>query len=158
MSVLFPGADASKRSSYFERLGRPYGLTFCPNERISNSGPALEAEEFARDHDKFEEFHELIFKTYFTDCKDIGKVEIVVEVADSVGLNTGKLKEALTRGIYKEKLKESRRLAQKYEITAAPTFIIGGKHKIVGLQKREVFEEALKTASNNFLDKPTPNS
>jgi predicted DsbA family dithiol-disulfide isomerase len=147
LSVLFPGADLRKRVAHFNQLGAPYGFSFGLNEKISNSGLALEASEFAREKGAFDRFHELVFRAYFGECKDIGKIEVLEEIAVRAGLPPLELKEALSAGRYAEKLAESKRSAESYEITAVPTFIIEGQQRIVGVQKIQVFHDILEALS-----------
>jgi predicted DsbA family dithiol-disulfide isomerase len=143
LSVVFPGADIRKRVAHFNQLGAPYGLSFGVNEKISNSRLALEASEFAREKGVFDTFHELVFRAYFGECKDIGKIEVLEEIAARAGLFIREMKEALLTGRYAEKLAESRRLAERYEITAVPTFIIDSVQRVVGVQKIQVFQDVL---------------
>ncbi len=138
--------DIQKRIVYFNRLAAPYGLNFGVNEKISNSRPALEASEFAREKGAFETFHELVFQVYFGECKDIGDMEVLEDIAARAGLDPREMKKAVMAGRYAGKLEESRHLAERYEISAVPTFIIAGTHRIVGVQKIDVFRDALDAA------------
>jgi predicted DsbA family dithiol-disulfide isomerase len=48
---------------------------------------------------------------------------------------------ALQDGRYRSRLAEARKDGGKINLTGVPTFIINGKHKIVGAQPVEVFKE-----------------
>lgn len=124
-------------------MGEPFGITFAKIAHLSNSRMALEASEFARENGKFDEFHEETFHSYFTLGKDIGQIDVILGIGQKVGLDSDQLKAALTQGRYLPRLQESQLEAATWGVTAAPTFIIGGKDYIVGAQPIEVFRNAL---------------
>lgn len=135
----FPGMDTA---AFFERLngrGKEMGIKFGPQTRLSNSRMAMEAGEFARDHDKYDSFHEAMFKAFFTDCKDIGNRNVILDVAHESGLDTNKLITAIESGIYRSRLEETTRKARENFINAAPTFIIEGYGTLTGAQPMETF-------------------
>jgi predicted DsbA family dithiol-disulfide isomerase len=141
-SKLFPDMDPEKRQSYFDDIGKPYGLTFCKNNLISNSRLALEAAEYAREQNKFKLFHNAVFKAYFTDCKDIGNYEIIKIIAQNIELDVDGLKSALDNKTYAPELEQARSQALQMNINAVPTFIINTE-RIVGIQKRDIYVAAL---------------
>jgi predicted DsbA family dithiol-disulfide isomerase len=123
--------------------GGPYGIEFGKFTMLSNSNMAIQASEYARDMGKYHEFHELIFKAYFKDCKDIGSLETIDEVASKCELNIEELHERLEQKYYKQRLKDVNKMAETYEITSIPTFIINDEHKIVGALSVDEFKRIL---------------
>ncbi|MCL4441756.1 MAG: DsbA family protein, partial [Firmicutes bacterium] len=113
-------------------------------ELMSNSRLALEATEFARDKGGFDDLHNLFFKAYFQEGKDLGSMETVLEVSGKAGLDTVALREALAKGVYRGRLQEARERGMKYQVTGLPTFIFNGEKKIVGAQQYDVFVNAVK--------------
>ncbi|MHB8158494.1 MAG: DsbA family oxidoreductase [Desulfocucumaceae bacterium] len=143
LSKLFPGLDQEAMLSRLRAAGAPYGISFNKMEVLANSRLALEASEFARDAEKFEEMHNSFFKAYFLDGKEISGLEQVLEIAGSIGLDVIALKKALEEGLYGERLQKVRERAMEYQVAGLPTFILGGEKKIVGAQRYEVFARAI---------------
>ncbi|MGC8660408.1 MAG: DsbA family oxidoreductase [Desulfomonilaceae bacterium] len=142
-SVLFPNMDMKQRYSDLNKSGEPFGIRFGERTFLSNSGPALQAGEYARDNGKYDLFHEEIFRAYFTDVLDIGAPEILLSIAGKVGLDTEELQRCLDDGRYQARLEDGMNQATKYGITAVPTFIINETQRIVGVPTLESFREQL---------------
>ena len=107
------------------------GVHFGELSLLSNSRMALEASEYARDAGCFDSFHDRIFRAYFTETRDIGDVDVLLELAQEEDLDTADLRVALQEGRYTSRLNETRREGQQLGINAVPTFIINGKFRIL---------------------------
>jgi predicted DsbA family dithiol-disulfide isomerase len=132
---------------FWERLGRTYGylgVHFGELSLLSNSRMALEASEYARDAGCFDSFHDRLFRAYFTETRDIGDLEVLLELAEEEGLDKADLRVALQEGRYTSRLNEARREGQQLGINAVPTFIITGKFRIVGAQSLDFFRDRLR--------------
>ncbi len=149
LTTLFPGVDLKQRYANMNRSGEPYGILFGELSRVSNSHLALEAGEFAKDAGKFHEYHKRVFRAYFSELQDIGNLDVLVKLATEAGLDAADLQTALKTGRYEPRLLHAREEAEKHSITAVPTFIIEGKHKIVGAQSMNVFRERLRAAQSD---------
>ena len=109
----------------------------------SNSYLSLQAAEFAEDHPHEGDFHRAMFKAYFEDLADIGKIETLVEVAESVGLDGTELAAALESGEYRERVDDGILWARSVGVTGVPTFIFDGQWGIVGAQDYPVFQSLM---------------
>jgi len=143
LADYFPGMKPEKFFQQLDARGREVGIRFCPQTRMSNSRKALEAGEFAKAQGKFEAYHEAIFHAFFTECKDIGRWEVISDAAESVGLNAEILEGALKKKTYLSRLETVTQLARSNRVTAAPTFVINEKEIIVGAQPIEKFRALL---------------
>ncbi len=143
-AVLFPGADMKERFANLDKAGASFGIRFGERTFASNSRPALEASEYARDNGKYDSFHERLFQAYFTDLLDIGDVTILRNLAQEEGLDTAELSRCLGQRLYAPRIEEAMREAARYGITAVPTFIINETDKIVGAQPLGSFRDRLK--------------
>ena len=141
--MRLPGLDWEGLYQNLRRSGAPYGITFGDVKLLSNSRLSLEAGEYARDHGRFDEFHEKVFHEYFTEVKDIGRMDVIMDAARAAGLDTEGLTAALQEGRYHERLRKAQQESQRQEITGVPTFIIDERYKIVGAQPLEVFRDTL---------------
>lgn len=115
------------------------GLPFDPPDRLSNTRLAVEAAEFARDAGRFAEFHRAALAAYFARGEDVGDVEVLVRVADELGLDTGALREALASGTYAGRREAAEQEARRLAVTGVPTYFFTGGPKVVGAQPLEQF-------------------
>lgn len=143
VSELFPGMSVEGMFANLNNMSSVYGIKFSGADLISNTHIALLASEYAKEKGKFHDFHDKLFYAYFNEAKNIGDVELLKSIAESVGLNKDEMIKKLEDGSYESKLEEAKNLAIKYRVRSTPTFIINDKHAIVGAQSIEVFKEAL---------------
>jgi predicted DsbA family dithiol-disulfide isomerase len=101
----------------------------------------MEASEYARDFGKFDQFHEALFHAYFTEAQDIGQRDVIMDLANQVGLEPQGLQDALEQHRYASRLEEVTQNALQLGINAAPTFIVNDTYKIVGAYPLDVFQE-----------------
>jgi predicted DsbA family dithiol-disulfide isomerase len=123
-----------------EERGQSLGITFSRGRTMSsNSHLALEAAEFAADHGAGLTFHRAMFKSYFDDLDDIGKVETVVQVGESAGLDAAELRQALESGEYRQQVDQGIAWSRQIGVTGVPTFVFDEKYGVVGAQDHDVF-------------------
>lgn len=144
MTDFFPGIDIDKMINNLRSAGSPYGINFNSYELMCNSRLALEVSEYAKDNGKFDLLHELIFKAYFLEGKDIGKLETILHVSEQAGLNIIELQNQLQGNTYNNRLAQARDLASTFKVAGLPTYIINDDKKIVGAQRYEVFVRSIK--------------
>jgi predicted DsbA family dithiol-disulfide isomerase len=133
--------------SPLEERGARLGIKFARGRTLTSySHLALEAAEFARDQALAWEFHKAMFKAYFEDLEDIGKVDVVVRVGESVGLDGTDLRQALQGGQYRALVDEGIAWSRGIGVTAIPTFIFDGRYAMVGAQEYEAFRQVMARA------------
>lgn len=115
------------------------GLPMADRDWVSNSRPALEAAEYAREAGTFDSFHRAVFSAYHAEGRDIGKREVLREIATQVGLDADEMIAALDDGRYAARVREDIELSREIGLSGVPAFIIGNR-AIVGAQPYEVFE------------------
>ena len=126
--------------------GEPYGIRFARAERLFNSRLALEAAEFARDAGCYHDFHDRMFRAGFTEGRNIGELEVILDVAVRTGLEPEPLKAALADHRFTSRLADGSRRAKKAGVTALPTFIVEGQQRITGAVDESRLRQALETA------------
>ncbi|MDQ7782052.1 MAG: DsbA family protein [Desulfomonilaceae bacterium] len=139
----FSPEDLHRIYENLRRTGEPLGIIFGEVKVTSNSRSALQAVEFARDRGHFHSFHNRVFYAYFTDTRDIGNVEVLLDLAQEDGLDPAELQRALAEGTYLSRLFHARRDADALGVTAVPTFVVDGTHKIVGAPSPDLFRKRL---------------
>ncbi len=104
----------------------------------------MEGGEFAKEHGKYEAYHEAVFRAFFTDCKDIGDRTVILNIANSVGLDAVALNAALESGIYLPRLQGTTKKAKSNGFSAAPTFVIEEYGSVSGAQPIDTFRAILR--------------
>ena len=133
--------------AFFRQLderGKKMGVRFGPQPLMSNSSMAMQGGEFAKEHGKYDAYHEAVFRAFFTDCKDIGDRSVILEIARGIGLDAVALDAALESGIYLPRLQETTQKAKANGFSAAPTFVIDGYGSISGAQPIDTFRTILR--------------
>ena len=88
------------------------------------SRKALEAAEFARERGLYDEMHNALFRAFFEDGRDIGDVEVILDVAAPVGLNPNELRAALAEDRHTGKVLADEELSRKLGVSSVPTMLV----------------------------------
>jgi len=88
------------------------------------SRKALEAAEFARDRGCFGTMHHALFRAFFEDGLDLNNLDILVAIAESIGLEREALRTALETGQYTERVINAQTLAHQLNISGVPALLI----------------------------------
>ncbi len=139
----FPGMNPEAFFRQLDERGKKMAVRFGPQPLMSNSRMAMQGGEFAKEHGKYDAYHEAVFRAFFTDCRDIGDQEVILDLANDVGLDVVALSAALEGGIYVPRLREATRKAKTNGFSAAPTFVIEGYGSISGAQPIDTFRKIL---------------
>ena len=138
------GIDIHQVRQRLNHVARELGLPFGERKMTYNSRRAQELAKWAESKGVGEEFHRAVFRAYYVDTKNIGKVDELLRLAASVGLPQEEAREVLEQRPYREAVDADWSRCYDLGITAIPTFVID-REWIVGLQPYEVFEQLLET-------------
>jgi predicted DsbA family dithiol-disulfide isomerase len=134
-----------------DREGLPYN---AERNMSYNSRLAQELSKWAEGKDKADEIHDALFRAYFVDVKNIGKVEPLVEIAQGVGLPADEATDVLLSRTFKEAVDEDWRRCAAIGVNAVPTFL-AGKYLMVGAQPYEELEQLVQHATSAPSSDPT---
>jgi predicted DsbA family dithiol-disulfide isomerase len=109
---------------------------------------AFEGFQFAKKHEKGNDYTDRLFRAFFQESQDIGDVGILTTLAGEIGLDKKAFREALEKRTYKVAHQEA--LKASANITSVPTVQIGDQ-TLVGLQSKEKLVEAIEKASKPTL-------
>ena len=87
---------------------------------------------------------EALFKAYFTDGENPASHDLLVRIADEVGLNPQRAQEILASDEFASDVREREKFYLGQGIHSVPAIIINDRHLISGGQPAEVFEQALR--------------
>lgn len=113
---------------------------------LTNSRPSLEASEFAKSKNKFDEFHLSVYEAYFQNGENIGDKNVILKIGERVGLPTDELEECLKERTMRKKIEENRREAEDNLVLGVPTFIFGGGFPVYGIQSLESMRKIISRA------------
>ncbi len=125
-------------------------LSMRPPTVLTNSLMALEATEYAKDQGKAGEFSRAVYRAYFQDGQNIGDLNVILALAQEVGLDPATVQEHLTASTYANRLKAAHQEARSLGVSGVPTFIVGPA-QIVGAQSPDVFVNMLKRVAERGL-------
>jgi predicted DsbA family dithiol-disulfide isomerase len=143
------GMSPEARQALWERLatmGAAVGVEMKAPRTFANSMLALQAAEFAAEAGVAEAFEERVFRAYFTEGRNIGKRDVLLDLGAEVGLDRTALNEALESGKYAMRIKNNAMSANQKGISGVPTFLIGD-WPLVGAQSEDAMRRVLQRAS-----------
>jgi predicted DsbA family dithiol-disulfide isomerase len=103
--------------------GKDVGLNINTRS-LYNSKSSLKVNEYAKQEGKFEAFHKAIFTAYLEDDRNIGNLDILLDVAGEVGLDREKTKAFIESSEAEEIITNSKNEALRLGINSVPSFII----------------------------------
>lgn len=150
------GPDGDRFRQNWERGVAPMAARMGVEMRFpplkARSRRAHEAAIYARAHGLFDPMRVALFRAFFVDNRDIGVVDVLVEIGALVGLDADDLRAALDAGTHTDRVVEQERLAARVGIAAVPTIVIG-QVGVQGAQPyevlRHVYDEARRRAEGD---------
>jgi len=125
-----------------DREGLPYN---AERDMSYNSRLAQELSKWGEAKGNGDELHDALFRAYFVDVKNIGKVEPLVEIAEQVGLPTDEAADILQSRTYKQEVDNDWKRCAAIGVNAVPTFL-AGRYLMVGAQPYEELERLVEHA------------
>ena len=136
-------ARASGSEERLRQMAESYGMKFVSTQRIYNTRRAHEATEYARQHDKGNEFHKVLFHKVYAEGQDPSQWEVLRSAAQEVGLDPDEMQHEVEDEKYMAEVVDKVRWAYQIGVTGVPTYVINNRYAIVGAQPYEVFKGAL---------------
>lgn len=132
-------------------LSEESGLVYNPHpDVVPNSRRALELTEWARtlDDGSHTRLHDALMDAYWVQARDITLWDVLVPVADGVGLDGAKGREAVESGGFARAVDASTDWARQAGITAVPAFVFDGRLLVSGVVPHEGLAEAVDAVRN----------
>lgn len=142
--------EATGMNDNVAHIAAQVGLQYNFDQTIpANSFNAHRFLHFAKKHGKQNEAEELLFKSYFTDGKNIDDAATLLDFANSLGLDTEALTAAMGKGEFTDDVIADIQEAQALGVRGVPFFVFDRKYAVSGAQEPAVFLETLETAFNS---------
>jgi predicted DsbA family dithiol-disulfide isomerase len=139
------GYDIPKMQAQMRARMEAEGLPYGTRTMTYNSRLAQELGAWADTQPGGEAIHDALFRAYFVEARNISDPEVLVEIAQSVGLPAEQAREVLERRSYKDAIDADWNKSRQYGVSGVPTFVAGGRG-VVGAQPYETLEELVKLA------------
>ena len=106
---------------------------------------AFQGLEFAKDQGKGDEYNDAVFRAFFQQSRDIGRIDVLADIANEVGLDPEQFRAALEQGTYRDRVQQLLRTAyERVGVTAVPTMIIG-RQRLEGLYPEDVIWQVIES-------------
>ena len=140
------GYDIPKMQAQMRARMQAEGLPYGDRKMTYNSRLAQELGKWADTQPGGEAIHDALFRAYFVEGRNIGDPDVLVQIAESVGLPGGKAREVLDKRSFKGAVDADWQKSREYGVTGVPTFVSGGRG-VVGAQPYEALEQLVKEAA-----------
>jgi len=114
---------------------------------------AWQGYQFARAHGQGHAYNHRVLKAFFQEDKDIGRLEILIQIAQQAGLDSSQFEAALQDGRYRAAHERALTMAHSQGINSVPAFRIG-QHWLPGVQEAATLEAALRDAAAGLQPDP----
>lgn len=147
MEELYAGRNVDPEAMYTRMKGLmdAEGLPYGRRTHTYNSRLAQELGIWAETQPGGEAIHEALFKAYFVDARNIGEVEVLVAVAQSVGLDAEAARAVLAERRFKDAVDADWKRSNEAGVNGVPTFAAGG-YGVSGAQPYETLVKLLHAA------------
>lgn len=144
MAELYAGRNLDPEAMYarMKRLMDAEGLPYGRRTHTYNSRLAQELGKWADTQPGGEAIHDALYRAYFVDARNIGDLDVLVDVAQSVRLPGDAAREVLTERRFKDAVDADWAKSRAYGVTGVPTFVAAGQG-VVGAQPYDVLERFL---------------
>ena len=140
-----PAQSAANRQMITDRAAElGFTMTMTSDSRIYNTFDAHRLLHWAEQAGHQAELKHELFTANFTEGKDPGDHDVLVEAAERAGLDGTAAADVLASGRYADEVRREAALWRSRGIDAVPAIVINDKHLISGGQPVEVFEAVLR--------------
>jgi predicted DsbA family dithiol-disulfide isomerase len=138
---LDPEAMYQQMKARMDAEGLPYGRrTHTYSSRL-----AQELGKWADTQPGGEALHDALYKAYFVDARNIGDPGILVELAESVGLDGNEARRIIDERVFKLEIDADWQKSASYGVTGVPTFV-AARYGVVGAQPYETLVQLVERA------------
>lgn len=137
--MIDPNSDYLRRvwSDSVAPLAEQLGVTMKFPPVKPRTRLAHEAAHWARGQGRFEDYHDEIFRAFFERGEDIGEVDVLIEIAQELGLDNNSLRQALINHEFAESVIVDEGEAARLNVSGVPAFVANRKAALSGVQPVE---------------------
>lgn len=132
----YRGADLKQRQAEMKARMDAAGLPYGERTHTYNSRMAQELGKWADTQEGGDKLHDALYRAYFVDCRNIGDIDVLLDVVKANGLSVEEASVALEERTYQQAVDLDWQQCQASGVTGVPTFAAGG-YGLVGAQPYE---------------------
>jgi predicted DsbA family dithiol-disulfide isomerase len=121
-------------------------LEFSKIERMPNTLASHRLARWAGSAGCQDDVIERLFKAYFVEGRDIGDMDVLVDIAGAAGMDRDLVRDLLASDADQDLVREEDALARQMGVTGVPCFIVNQKYSIMGAQEPEAFLQVFDAA------------
>ena len=139
-------SDSNDKFNFISEEGKKVGLefNFKKSKNLPNTFLAHRLLWLCRSKDMQDVLAEALFHAYFTDGRDVGNTDELIEISSENGLNREEIKEFFLTNIGHEEVLREENRAREMNIFSVPTYIFNKKYLLVGGQESDTFKAYIK--------------
>ncbi len=131
-------------NDYMSNIAKEVGLEYNFDKAIiTNTMDAHRLLHLAKTTGVQNEVKEKLFAAYYTDGKDVGDTETLVQIGESAGLESDKIRAMLQSNQYLKEVRIDQFRGEQLGVQAVPFFVFNNKYAVSGAQSAEVFTNVL---------------
>ena len=156
LDAKFGGAEARRvMEERVAKAGEMDGIVFAFDriERTPNTFEAHRLNWFAQQRGKQDDLAEALFHAYFTEGRNIGDGQTLVEVAEEAGLDRDAVRQFLVSDLGVEEVRGEEAAGHRMGIRGVPHFVLNGRYAISGAQPPDVFVSALQEVEVDLAER-----
>ena len=139
-------AEQSRQArAHLTSLGTDLGFSFnfSDDSRIVNTFAAHQLLGWAQGHGKQHPLKLALFDAHFTQGLDVSKPEVLVDVAETVGLDRAAAEEVLSSGSQAEETRAHQQFWTSRGVSGVPSMIFDGRYMLTGAQGAQTYAQML---------------
>ena len=141
---MFAGRGIDVEAMYVQMKERmdAEGLPYGRRTHTYNSRLAQELGTWGDTQPNGDALHDALYRAYFVDARNLGDVDVLVEIAESVGLPAAEVREVIGERRFKDAVDADWAKSHQIGVTGVPTFVAGGQG-VVGAQPYEMLVQLM---------------
>jgi predicted DsbA family dithiol-disulfide isomerase len=137
--------QSAQNRAHLEGIGNDLGITFSfsDDSRIVNTFAAHQLLDWAQEHGKQHPLKMALFDAHFRDGRDVSLHEVLVDVAQTVGLDKTEAERVLTTASHANETRARQQFWTERGISGVPAMVFEGKYLLTGAQGAQAYAQML---------------
>ena len=139
LADLFKGRDMSGMQQQMQERMKAAGLAYGDRTMTYNSRLAQELAKWAETQTGGDAIHMALFQAYFVDNRNIGQIDVLLEIAGTLGLDTEQAGQVLEQRTFHAQVDRDWQYSYTIGINGVPAFLAQNQ-LVVGCRPYEILE------------------
>jgi predicted DsbA family dithiol-disulfide isomerase len=150
--------QSAQNRAHLQAVGRDLGINFRLDDtsRIVNTFAAHQLLDWAQDKGLQHPLKLALFEAHFTQGRDVSQQGVLVDVAQSVGLDRDEAADLLQGGLHAVQTRAAQNIWTERGITGVPAMVFDGKYLLTGAQGPQVYAEVLQKIRAEYAETVAP--